>query len=231
MERDHDGVMAVDRIEGAVGRLLLLGSEGPEQAVPDDQDAAEVAVEILVVAGVVHPMVRGRVEHPLERPESTDELGMDEELVAEADAVRRDDPQGVKPEQWQRQPERDAGERCGPRSAKRRAEVEAPARVMGLVRGPQQRNGVARPVKPVVAEVLRDDEQDPHPRRVRQLEQPKLVQRKRGRDGRGATGDAREQRPEAHRDAREGITPVVGGPPQDAAHDGLEHDEPQGGDD
>jgi hypothetical protein len=43
-----------------------LGLEGPEEPIPHDQDAAVVAVEVLDIAPVVHPVVRRRVEHPLE---------------------------------------------------------------------------------------------------------------------------------------------------------------------
>ena len=63
-----------DRAEGAdvlgqpVADPLALGLVGAEHAVPDDQDAAVVLVEVDLVGAVVDAVVRGRVEDPLERP-------------------------------------------------------------------------------------------------------------------------------------------------------------------
>ncbi len=77
------------RVEGAdvlgepVGHLLSLGLEGAEEPVPDDQDAAVVAIEVLPVGTVVDPVVRRSVEHGLGCTEPIDGFGVDPELVEE----------------------------------------------------------------------------------------------------------------------------------------------------
>ena len=66
---DPGRVERVDVLGEAVDDRLVLALERAEQPVPDDEDAAVVAVEVLAVAAVVHPVVRRRVEHLLERAE------------------------------------------------------------------------------------------------------------------------------------------------------------------
>ena len=64
-----DDVEIAEVLDDAIARRLAssLRLEGAEHPVPDDQDAGVVAVEIARVAGVVDPVVRGGVEHRLDR--------------------------------------------------------------------------------------------------------------------------------------------------------------------
>ena len=68
---------------------LVLALERAEEAVPHDEDAAVVAVDVAAVAAVVDPVVRGRVEHLLRPAQLADRLGVDPELVEEVDAPGR----------------------------------------------------------------------------------------------------------------------------------------------
>ena len=63
-------VEAAQRLAGPVHRRVVLALllEAAEQAVPDDQDAAVVAVEVAVVHRVVHAVVRGGGEHARTSP-------------------------------------------------------------------------------------------------------------------------------------------------------------------
>ena len=72
-------VPAAQRAARAVdaGLVVVLSLEGAEQAVPDDQDAAVVAVEVAVVDGVVHAVVARRAEPAVEPAELADLLGVD----------------------------------------------------------------------------------------------------------------------------------------------------------
>ena len=54
---DDRRVVGVDVAGQAVDDRLRLRLEGAEQPVPDDQDAAVVAVEVLAVGAVVDPVV------------------------------------------------------------------------------------------------------------------------------------------------------------------------------
>ena len=76
----------------AVADALALLDPRPEQAVPDDQDAAVVAVEVDVVRAVVDAVMARRVERPLDGPrQPADALGVQAELVDEAPALGEQD--------------------------------------------------------------------------------------------------------------------------------------------
>ena len=64
--------------EPVVVLLGVLGSKGAEKAVPHDEDAGVVAVSR---RAMVHAVVGGCVEDVLERPDATDELGVNPELA------------------------------------------------------------------------------------------------------------------------------------------------------
>ena len=53
-----------------------FGGERTEETIIDDENAAIVAVNIGVVAGVVQTMMGRRVEYPFQRPAPTDEFGV-----------------------------------------------------------------------------------------------------------------------------------------------------------
>ena len=88
---EHGPVIGVgeDRVEcaepapDAVDRRLDLILVGAEQAIPDDENAAVILVEILVVDAVMHPVVRRRGEYAVEPAEPADQLGVNPELVEE----------------------------------------------------------------------------------------------------------------------------------------------------
>ena len=76
---------------GFFGVRLLRAGERAEHAVPDDEDPGVVAVEGLLVGAVVHAVVGWRVEDELDRArQPADALGVDPELVDEADRLLRD---------------------------------------------------------------------------------------------------------------------------------------------
>ena len=80
-------VVGLDVLGQAVDDRLGLRLEGAEQLVPDDQDAAVVAVEVAAVGAVVDPVVRRGVEHLLERADAADRLGVDPELVDQVEGA------------------------------------------------------------------------------------------------------------------------------------------------
>ncbi len=94
--------------------------EGAEQPVEYDHHAAIVAVEIGLVRGMVEPVVRGCVEHPFERAERADRLGMQEELIAQIECQQGDDHHRREAEQHQRHIKGPAGgEEIGPAEPQR----------------------------------------------------------------------------------------------------------------
>ena len=81
-----NGIQAVVRWIGAVVRLPQPGNEGAKQAIPDDEDAAEVVVAIVHIAGVMNAVMRWGVQHPFQRSQATNPTRVQQELI---EAVHR----------------------------------------------------------------------------------------------------------------------------------------------
>ena len=109
---DAHGIERVDVLREAVAHATDLLLEGPEQPVPDDEDAAVVLVEVLAVRSVVHAMVRGRVEDEFDRlGQAVDRFGVDPELVEQVELSGAVDLLGRKTEQRQRREDPERHER------------------------------------------------------------------------------------------------------------------------
>ena len=67
VERHPGRPKAADVLRQPVAGPLGFTLEGAEDPIPDDQDAAVVAVEVDLVGAVVDAVVRGRVEDELDR--------------------------------------------------------------------------------------------------------------------------------------------------------------------
>ncbi len=66
-----------------LGRIFL--DKGAKQPIPDNQHTSKVAIYVFGVAGVVHPVVGGGVEDPLQPAEFAHHLGVDEKLKTQAE--------------------------------------------------------------------------------------------------------------------------------------------------
>ena len=74
-----------------------FGGERTEETIIDDENAAIVAVNIGVVAGVVQTMMGRRVEYPFQRPEPTDEFGVQKCLKPQVEDQESQDQARIKP--------------------------------------------------------------------------------------------------------------------------------------
>src|ERR1035437_3175573 len=86
---DADRVERVDVLGNPVDHWLAFTLECAEESVPDDEDAAVVAIQVLAIAPVMDPMMRRGVEHILEWTELTDRIRVDPVLVQQVDPTRR----------------------------------------------------------------------------------------------------------------------------------------------
>lgn len=76
----------------ACRRALVFGFKCAEQAIPDNQHAAVIAIQIGDVLTVMHPVMRRRVEQPFERGrQALDRFGVNPKLVQQADGLREQD--------------------------------------------------------------------------------------------------------------------------------------------
>ena len=161
------GEIGGDRIEraepapDAKDRRLDLVLVGAEQAVPDDENAAVILVEILVVDAVMHPMVRGRGEHAIEPAELADEFGVNPELVEEIDEADRDEHDRRHAGDRHRQIEDPAKQHARARLPQRRREIEGFALVMDDMGGPEEADLMVDAVVPVIEEIVGDESADP----------------------------------------------------------------------
>src|SRR6185437_8701322 len=105
VECDDEGVQAADRAHQAVyeGDLGPLVGEAAEEPVPDDENPAVVAVEVLAVRRVVYTVMGRRVEYQLQWPEAADEVGVQPELVSQVDCLHAGHRQRVEAEPVERQ--------------------------------------------------------------------------------------------------------------------------------
>ena len=209
MEGHLHRVERLDVLRQAVPDPLALGLERAEHAVPDDQDARVVAVQVLLLRAVVHAVVAWRVEDPLDRPRvAVDRLRVQGELVEQVPGQRQEDHPG-REEERRRQPEQRRAERR-PVLAQRGREVVVLRAVVHHVGGPEQADPVVAAVVGVVGQVVGEEQRDPRPPRVgRQLQRADHVD---GRVDRGHHQLPRRpdaQVADAHRQARAGVAALV----------------------
>ena len=152
----------MDRLSDAeaarLGRVFF--HKGAKQPIPDDQHPGEVAVYVFGVAGVVHPVVGGGVEDPLQPAELAYHLGVDEELEAQAQQHGGDHRLGREADDNHRDPEQPhAGDGIHQALAKSGGEVEPLRAVVHHVGGPQPAHMVAGEVEQPVTEILQQEQQ------------------------------------------------------------------------
>ncbi|MNG89145.1 hypothetical protein D3C79_480010 [compost metagenome] len=127
---------------------------------------------------MVDAMVGWRDQHPLKPAQLGNVPGMHPELVQQVERRHRDEHQRRHTEQRQRQVEQPREDEPAAGLAQRRGEVVLLALVMHRVRSPQHVALVAKTMQPVVAEVVQDKGQQPHPPGLRrQLQQRHVLER------------------------------------------------------
>ncbi len=82
-----DRAEAVQRLADAVANFLVIAlvGKGAEQTVPQDQDAAVVLVDAVVVLAVVHAVIAGRDQNAVQHAHAAYQLGMHPVLVQQVD--------------------------------------------------------------------------------------------------------------------------------------------------
>ena len=63
--------------------------------IPNEQDPAKVLVDVLRIARVIHPVCRGRVDHPLKPANAWRQLGVNKELVGQTPGYHAIYPDGI----------------------------------------------------------------------------------------------------------------------------------------
>ena len=155
------GVPAVERAARAVDTGLVFFLEGAEQAVPEDQDAAIVPVQVGVIHRMVDAVVGGRGKDPVEPAQAGHMLGVDPVLVEQVDQGHHRELHRRHARQGHRHIEQPAQKRAAAGLAQRGREVVALALVVHHMGRPQHRHFVAQAVQPVITEVVEQQGQQP----------------------------------------------------------------------
>src|SRR5215470_9109158 len=161
VEGDDDGIVREQGLHQAVAtrQVVALGREGTEHAVKNDEHPAIVVVEIFRIGSVVDAMMRRRVQDIFQPTELWNPLRVQPELIEQIDCARDKDWRRLEPEPYQGHIE-DArpGQPSGPPEAIGRGKIDVIRRMMNGMRRPEPPNAVAAAMKPVVAEILADEE-------------------------------------------------------------------------
>src|SRR5229473_5188024 len=163
MKRDEDGIVGAKRLHQAIAarQIVAFGDEGAEDAVPNDEDAAIVMVEIFGIGGVVHAMMRGGVEDVYEPAELRNPFRVQPELIEEVQRDGDEHRARLETEPDQRHVEdRRPGQPPGPAKAVCRSKIELIRGMMDRMCRPEPPNPVAAAMEPVVAEILADQERN-----------------------------------------------------------------------
>src|ERR1035441_3819931 len=102
-----------------------IGLETSKPAVPDDQYSCVIAVNILRVGCVMNAVMGRSVHHRLQDSHPLDQLGMNPELVEQADGLQSEDHDGMESHQWHPQPENERKESTRPSLPQGRSQVVA----------------------------------------------------------------------------------------------------------
>eukprot|EP00960_Hanusia_phi_P069637 767137-Hanusia_phi.AAC.11 len=163
--KKHD-LLLRERLGGRRGvevpKPFGLVQEGAEQAIPDDEEAAEVLVHPAVVVDAV---VGGSHEDPLQHPQPSDQAGVHPELIGDVGLVEPRVESRMEEEshgQVEHAPYQ-GGEPGLPESS---GQVVVLRRVVYRMACPEDLYLVGKAVEPVVAEVREDKTKEPDPRLV-----------------------------------------------------------------
>lgn len=146
--------------------LFVFCFKRAKQAVPDDEHHAHVFVQVLHVAGVVHPVVGWRGEEPFERPELAHRTRMDEDPVDLRGRIHEHGVERIETNERQRNEVEKAVERLEYRGTEAYRQVELFRRVMRDMHGPKEAAVVVDAMQPVEHEVLRQQQRGPVEHRV-----------------------------------------------------------------
>ena len=136
MGRDTNRVERVDVLGEAITNSFAFALEGAKEAIPGNEDAAIVLIEIFRLCAVVHAVVRWRVENLLGLTETINCFGMDPELVDQVDCSSVFDHAGSEPEPGHESVGHEHSKDIGDWLTKRGGEVVVLAGMVNHMNGP-----------------------------------------------------------------------------------------------
>ena len=156
-------VPAIDQAACAIdaGLALVFFLERAKDAVPDDENAAVIAIQILVLNGVMHAVVAGRAKPAVKPAQLFDLLGMHPELVEQIDQAHHGKHHRRHACQRHGQVKHPAQERARAGLAQRGRQVIGLALMVHGMGRPEHAHLVAHAVQPVVAEIVKNQCDDP----------------------------------------------------------------------
>ena len=143
---------------GGLGELLLKRTE---HAVPDDEDASMVPVDVFRVAAMVYPVMGRGIEHPFQWTQPVHELGGNPELVEQVDGHAREEHFRWETEGGQRPIHPHQQDFLQHALTQRHAQVVVLTLVVNSMSDPKEVDLMAGSVGPVIREVRQDESRNP----------------------------------------------------------------------
>ncbi len=179
VERRAEQVEVGQVLDDAITRpvIIALRLERPEHAVPDDEHAGIILVEIARVGRMVDAVMRRRVHHRLKPARhAPDHLGMDPELIDEVQPRDEEDHRGRKSDHEQRQTEDEAqAEEAGPGLPQCGRQIIMLAAVVDDMARPEPAYAVGRAVEDIISEIVEHKGEDEPVPGIADVEEAELV--------------------------------------------------------
>ena len=150
--------------------------KGAKHPIPNNEDSGIVAVHEFGIPVVMDAMMGGRVENQLQDSHLLHHFRMDKKLIGQAQSDHDQHRFGVKPNQGQRQPKQKH-----PREVVRQTlteghgEIHVLRTVVRHVRGPHDPYRVTAAVKPVIEEILQNEQEEESAQGIGNGKDPKII--------------------------------------------------------
>ena len=211
------------------GLAVLLFNKAAKEAVPNDENAAVVFVQVPLVHGVVSAVVAGAAKPAVKPTQLAHLLRVHPKLVEQVDECHGAKHQGRHTQHSHGQVKNPAEQKAAAGLAQCRAQVVVLALVVHRMRRPQQPHAVAGAVQPVVAKVVHQQGNNPHPQCVSgQAPQGDMFKSECVKPGHEELGkDAHHLAHDAQADAVQAVGQAIGVATTHPTHGKFQRDEQQ----
>jgi len=149
-----------------IGRIEF-GLESAEHAIPDDKGGTVISIQVMIVFGMMHAVMRGRGKNILNRSgQLVNHFRVNPELVKHGNLVTNKEHHRMKARHGHRQKEQNL-KALHPRKPKRNRKIVLLRGMMRNVRGPPNTLLMGNAMRPVPAEIKEDKTERERPPGVR----------------------------------------------------------------
>jgi hypothetical protein len=177
-----NGIPTIQGFRNAVSRPLFFLLKRAKHAVPYNEGARVIFIDVLRVATMVHPMMRRCIEYQLyPSRQLADRFSMDPELVQSVESSHKYKVERLKTKERDRKVERKSPYHLEGTLPQRHREIVFFALMVNDMATPEEVDLMTHPVRPIVSKIHQQDQADPIPpcavvkRKERELFEQKLI--------------------------------------------------------